>query len=85
MSHTIERLISLLVSRFGIPADEVTDDAELTALDLDSLALVELGMVVEKEFAITISETDVAPSDTVATIAKLIDDKVAVRGAGVPG
>ncbi|MGI5506413.1 acyl carrier protein [Lentzea sp. CA-135723] len=80
MSTTIERLTAVLVSRFGISEGEVSSDTKLTDLDLDSLALIELGMVAEKEFGIKISEEDVAPSDTIDKVASLIDGKVGVAG-----
>ncbi|MDX8053715.1 acyl carrier protein [Lentzea sp. BCCO 10_0798] len=80
MSTTIERLTAVLVSRFGITEGEVSTDSKLTDLDLDSLALIELGMVTEKEFGIKISEEDVSPSDTIAKVVNLIEDKVGVAG-----
>ncbi|MDX8036729.1 phosphopantetheine-binding protein [Lentzea sp. BCCO 10_0856] len=80
MSTTIDRLSAVLVSRFGITEGEVSSDSKLTDLDLDSLALIELGMVAEKEFGIKISEEDVSPSDTIAKVASLIDGKVGVAG-----
>lgn len=80
MSTTIERLTAVLVSRFGISEGEVSSDSKLTDLDLDSLALIELGMVAEKEFGIKIGEEDVSPGDTIAKVAGLIDDKVGVAG-----
>ncbi|MET9225636.1 phosphopantetheine-binding protein [Lentzea sp. NPDC003310] len=80
MATTIERLTTVLVSRFGITEGEVSEDSKLTDLDLDSLALIELGMVAEKEFGIKISEEDVSPSDTIGTLAGLIDGKVGVAG-----
>ncbi|GAB3469395.1 acyl carrier protein [Actinophytocola sediminis] len=74
-----DRLTDLLINRFGIPEAELRDDARLTDLDLDSLALVELGMVVENEFGVKIREDDVSPDDTIAKLAELIAGKVGAR------
>jgi len=70
-----DRLSDLLINRFGVPQEELRDDARLTDLDLDSLALVELGMIVENEFGVKIREDDVSPEDTIADLAVVIAGK----------
>lgn len=78
MSDIMDRLATLLTSRFGVPTDDFAHDATLAELDLDSLALVEFGLVAEKEFGVKISEDEVSPQDTVEDLARLI----VTKGAG---
>jgi acyl carrier protein len=77
MSATVlERLSALLISRFGVSEDELRPDVTLAELDLDSLALVEFVMVVEKEFGVPVGEDDLTPQATVTDAVRLIDNKV---------
>jgi len=77
MNDVIERIGKLLTSRFGVPAAEFSAEAVLSDLDLDSLALVEFGLVAETEFGVKISEDEVSPTDTITELATLIASKVA--------
>lgn len=72
MNDVMERISSLLTTRFGVPTTEFRPDATLLDLDLDSLALVEFSLVAEEEFGVRISEDDISPDDTVGTLAELI-------------
>jgi acyl carrier protein len=78
MDSVLNKVTELLVSRFGVPADEIGADVCFTDLDLDSLALVEFTLVVAQEFGIAISEDEVSPDDTVAAVVRLIDGKKAL-------
>lgn len=78
MTEILDRISTLLTSRFGVDADEFRIDAMLADLDLDSLALVEFGLVAEKEFGIKLADDEVSPKDTVGDLAKLIIAKGAV-------
>jgi acyl carrier protein len=74
-----ERLAALLVSRFGVSEDELRPDVTFAELDLDSLALVEFVMVVEKEFGVPVGEDDLTPQATVTDAIELIGGKVRVE------
>jgi acyl carrier protein len=71
-----ERLAALLISRFGVSEDELRPDVTFAELDLDSLALVEFVMVVEKEFGVPVGEDDLTPQATVTDAIELIGGKV---------
>jgi acyl carrier protein len=77
MSTVLDQLTTLLVTRFGVAADEVDADTTFTELDLDSLALVELSLAAAKEFHVRIAEDEVSPDDTVRTVVELIDSRKA--------
>lgn len=75
MDDLLSRVEVLLCARFGVPKEEFRADAALTDLDLDSLALVEFGLVAEKEFGVRVREDEVSPHDTVEDLVKLISSK----------
>ncbi|MEV8021862.1 acyl carrier protein [Streptomyces sp. NPDC086554] len=74
-SALFDNLTALLSERFGIPTGEIRPEVKLRSLDLDSLAMVEFGLVAENQYGIRISEDDVSSDDTVADLARLIEDK----------
>lgn len=82
MSDTYERLVGLLVEICGLEADEITPEAHFRTLEVDSLALVELGLAAQKEFGTPIADDDLGPDTSVAEAAALIESKV-TGAAGV--
>jgi acyl carrier protein len=78
----LNRIETLLHTVFGVPKEEFRADATLADLDLDSLALVELTLVAEKEFGVQINEDELSPDDTVKDLALLISGKSAVADVG---
>ncbi|MGH3943093.1 MAG: phosphopantetheine-binding protein [Pseudonocardiaceae bacterium] len=80
MDDLLNRIEVLLCTRFGVPKEEFRVDAALADLDLDSLALVEFGLVAEKEFGVRVREEEVSPDDTVEDLVKLISGKISGKG-----
>ncbi|MFC6063214.1 acyl carrier protein [Streptomyces ochraceiscleroticus] len=68
------RLVTLLSEKFGLPEDEILAGATFDELDIDSLILVELGLLVRKELGIVLAEGDLKSSfridDAVAVVAE---------------
>jgi acyl carrier protein len=77
MESTIDRIGTLLTARFGVSRAELSRDTALRDLDLDSLALVEFGLVAEKEFGVALGEQEISLDHTVADVADLIASKSA--------
>jgi acyl carrier protein len=75
MNDLLSRVAVLLTTRFGVPKEEFGADVTLADLDLDSLSLVEFGLVAEKEFGVQIGEDEISPKDTVEDLVRLIADK----------
>jgi acyl carrier protein len=73
MSETYGRFVDILVNRFEVEPDEIRPDITFEELELDSLFLVELGLVVEKELGVKINDGDATPRSTVASVAGLIE------------
>jgi len=78
MSSIQDRLFSLLTDKMGVLAEELSGDATLEALDLDSLALIELGVSVQKEFGVEIDETALTPENTLGDVLVRIESLSAV-------
>ncbi|MFB7379321.1 acyl carrier protein [Kitasatospora purpeofusca] len=76
MSDTFTVLRDCLVAEFDVPADRVEPGATLASLELDSLALVELSLLVEERIGATVS--DIRPESTLGDLAAHAD---AVRAA----
>ncbi|MFJ9694567.1 acyl carrier protein [Kitasatospora sp. NPDC101183] len=66
-----ETIRSCLVDEFEVAPALVTPDASLASLALDSLALVELSLVVEERLGITVS--DLVPDRTLGELAAHAD------------
>jgi acyl carrier protein len=63
-------LTTLLNEKFGVEETAVADDTVLETLDLDSLALVELFLVIQKRWGVVIEVGDVKADDTVGDLAR---------------
>jgi acyl carrier protein len=59
--------------RLGAERDQVTSEAKLTDIDVDSLDLAELAQIVEERYGIQLTGADVTSIQTVGDIAKLIE------------
>jgi acyl carrier protein len=70
-----EFVFEALVS-FGPEPDEVTRDATLEALDIDSLDLTELGQLVEEKYGIRLKPEDFEDVKTVGEAVDIIATKV---------
>lgn len=77
MSDTYERLVGLLVQVCGLETEEITPEADFRALEVDSLALVELTLAAQKEFDVAIGDDDLQPQNSIAEAARVIEAKVA--------
>ncbi|MBP0453364.1 MULTISPECIES: acyl carrier protein [unclassified Kitasatospora] len=71
MSQSYEILRDCLVEEFDVAADRVGPDATLASLELDSLALVELSLMVEERIGVTV--TDIRPDGTLGELAAFAD------------
>ena len=68
----IEKVITDSLISFGADADAVNRDAELTALDIDSLDLAELSQIIEEQFGVELTSNDVAEIKTVGDAIDLV-------------
>ena len=71
----IEKVITESLVSFGANADDINRDAELTALDIDSLDLAELSQIIEEQFGVELTSGDVAEISTVGDAIDLVAER----------
>ncbi|MDJ1135810.1 acyl carrier protein [Streptomyces iconiensis] len=72
-----DTLKDLLVSKLKVAPEQITRDATAEDIDLDSLALVELSLVLQKELGIEITEDELTETETVGDIVRLMNVRAA--------
>jgi acyl carrier protein len=72
MSVMYDQIVNTMVARFGVERNEILPDRTFSDLDLDSLAVVELILVVQNELGVQLKDDDATPDDTVAEVAERI-------------
>lgn len=73
----LDQLKEILVTSFQADPDLVAPEATLTELELDSLDLVELSLVIEKQFEARVSDDELAELQRLDAIVSLIGDRTA--------
>jgi acyl carrier protein len=73
----IEKVITESLITFGADPAAISRDAELEALDIDSLDLAELSQIIEEQFAVELTTTDVAEIKTVGDAVDLVEERAA--------
>jgi acyl carrier protein len=71
----IEKAIVDSLISFGANAEDVNRDAELTALDIDSLDLAELSQIIEEQFGVELTSADVAEITTVGDAIDIVAER----------
>ncbi|MEW9532088.1 acyl carrier protein [Microbispora sp. NPDC049125] len=72
-----DTLKDILVKKLKVTPGQVTPDASREDIELDSLAVVELSMVLEQELGIVISDNELIDVPTVGDIARLMEERSA--------
>jgi acyl carrier protein len=65
-------LIRILIHDLKLPADRLTDDATLEHAGFDSLAVVELSVLLTDRYGIDISDSDIKDAATLGWLDRLI-------------
>ena len=73
-TESVESVVADGLAEIGAERDEITREATLEALDIDSLDLVEMAQIIEDEFQVNLQGDDVKD---VRTVGELIDLVVA--------
>ncbi|MGI8803062.1 MAG: acyl carrier protein [Solirubrobacteraceae bacterium] len=74
-AEQVEQVVKNSLESFGADPDEINRDAELTALDIDSLDLAELSQIVEEQFGVNLTSSDVKAIVTVGDAVDLIVER----------
>ncbi|MBB1244475.1 acyl carrier protein [Streptomyces durbertensis] len=72
-----DTLKDILVDKLKVSPDLITAEATPEEIDLDSLAIVELSLVLQKELGIEVSDDELTEAETVGDIVRLMDERSA--------
>jgi len=76
MTDLKQRVTDIIVKKLGVEESQVTENASFTKdLGADSLDTVELIMEFEKEFSITIEDSDAEKIQTVSNVINFLNEK----------
>jgi acyl carrier protein len=81
MTSIGERITRILLDDFKVRPEAMGADTTFGDLNFDSLVIVELALVLDKEFDIELDDGELTDAMTVADAAELVSAKVAVKGA----
>lgn len=73
---TAEKIMEVLANHLEMDVNEISEDATLESLDVDSLDTVEIMMELEDEFGIEINASDVGTGKSVKELADYVDSKI---------
>jgi acyl carrier protein len=74
-----DELKSILVNDIGLAEDNIRPGATLAEAGMDSLAMVELSLVLDKRHAVALSDDELVETATVADISNLVAQRVSSR------
>ena len=75
MSELKNKVVDIIVKKLGVERSQITDDASFTKdLGADSLDTVELIMEFEREFNITIEDSDAEKIQTVGNVVAYLEE-----------
>jgi acyl carrier protein len=72
----LERLVFDTLESFGAEATEISREAGLKELDVDSLDMVELGQIIEEEYGVRLTGADFKETRTVGEAVDVIAARV---------
>ncbi|MEU9795660.1 phosphopantetheine-binding protein [Streptomyces sparsogenes] len=72
-----DTLKEILVNKLKVTPEQVTPEATRDDVELDSLAVVELSLVLDKEFGIAISDDELLEAPTIGDMARLLEERSA--------
>ncbi|MFJ5307083.1 acyl carrier protein [Streptomyces sp. NPDC088350] len=73
MSAVYDHLVTTLTGKFEIPADTVRPEASYDDLGLDSLAVVELFLTLQEEWAVPLDDSEATGTLTVGETVDLVE------------
>ncbi|MFJ3979225.1 acyl carrier protein [Streptomyces sp. NPDC090021] len=68
-------LVRILTDDLGLPADRLAEDASLDHAGVDSLAVVELSVLLTDRYGIDITDSDIKTASTLGQLDLLITTK----------
>ncbi|MEU1484177.1 phosphopantetheine-binding protein [Streptomyces sp. NPDC005752] len=73
----LEQLKEILSNKLKVSPEAITPDATREDIELDSLAVVELSLLLKSELDLDVSDDDLLEAETVADMVRLMEDRSA--------
>jgi acyl carrier protein len=70
-----EQLREIISQKFQVDPADIAPDSKLQDMELDSLDLVELSLVIEKELGARVSDTELADLQQLDAIVQLVEGR----------
>jgi acyl carrier protein len=78
MSPIIGYITDVLREEFDVPAELLTPDTPFEEMSIDSLVLLELAVIVERQLGVVVEEGELTEEQTLGEAAALLEAKGAV-------
>lgn len=75
MNSLAQYISETLTAKFDIPAEFVDASTSYEALELDSLVLVELAVILSREYGVEITDDEIKDAQTIENTARLLLQK----------
>jgi acyl carrier protein len=72
-----ESVKEILVNKLKVNPEQITPEATREDIELDSLAVVELSLVLETELGVSVSDDELLEAETVGDMVALIEQRSA--------
>lgn len=76
MEHVTDVIIALLSDKFGVFESDLAADATFDSLEVDSLVLVELAVILAREYGVPIGDDELAATRTIGGAAEMVTAKL---------
>jgi acyl carrier protein len=73
----LEQLKEILSNKLKVSPESITPDATREDIELDSLAVVELSLLLKSELDLDISDDDLLEAESVADMVRLMEERSA--------
>ncbi|GHE94812.1 acyl carrier protein [Streptomyces longispororuber] len=70
-----ETLKDILVDKLKVSPDRITPEATREEAELDSLAVVELSMLLDKEYGVQISDDELMEAENIGEMARMMSER----------
>ncbi|GAA0700191.1 hypothetical protein GCM10010193_63680 [Kitasatospora atroaurantiaca] len=70
-----EHIVEILVEKYEIPTETLELTAEFETMELDSLVLVELAVILQKHYGVSVDDWEIEAAKTIENTVAMLHDK----------
>lgn len=70
-----EQVRDIIARKFQVDPEDITPKSTLKDLELDSLDVVDLSLVVEKELGVAVSDEEMLQAETVEAVVAMVESR----------